>query len=134
MALNIEELDKKIHQKQMELVELEEFRSLFLKYGDDISGKNGNHRRASTKKQPTRRAARSVSPPNANGLKDAILGLDLTVPVTVDKIVDMLRAKNLNFKRRQVRDSIHVLVKKKKGFRRVKQGVGGQQSLYEKVL
>ena len=41
MALNIEELDKKIHQKQMELVELEEFRSLFLKYGDDISGKNG---------------------------------------------------------------------------------------------
>jgi hypothetical protein len=133
MALNLKELDKKIHQRKMELEELEEFRSLLEKYGDVVSSKNGSQHRPSAKKPPRRAVRSTPPPPNSNGLKDAILGLDMPLPVTVDNIVEMLHAKNLNFHRRQVRDCVYVLVKKHKGFRRAKEGKGGKPSLYERV-
>ena len=129
MPLTLQELEKKIHETKMQLAELEDFRALFVKYGD-IGASNGKVRRAPMKKRsrPTNNAA-----PNANGLKDAILSLSFSTPFTVDDLVKALRSKGHDFNRRQVRDSVHVLVKKGKGLRRVKQGLGGKQSVYERV-
>lgn len=131
MPLTLEELEKKIHETKMQLQELEEFRSLFVKYGE-IGSSNGNvRRRAPAKRRP--RPSGSAKAPNANGLKDAILGLSFSSPFTVDDVVKALRSKGHDFNRRQVRDSVHIIVKKGRGLRRLKQGLGGKQSLYERV-
>jgi hypothetical protein len=131
MPLTLQELDKKIRQTEEQLAELREFRSLFAKYGE-IGASNGHIRHASAKKR-ARVASNPAAPPNANGLKDAILALSFTTPFTVDDLVDALRSKGHHFNRRQVRDSVHILVKKAKGLRRVKQGLGGKPSMYERV-
>jgi len=130
MPLTLQELDKKIRQTEEQLAELRAFRSLFAKY-EEIGAGNGHARHAAKKR--SRPAASSAAPPNANGLKDAILGLSSTTPFTVDELVGALRSKGHHFNRRQVRDSVHILVKKGKGLRRVKQGLGGKPSVYERV-
>lgn len=131
MALNIEELDKKISDTHRQLTELEQLRRLYVKYGGS-NNKNGDARRAASKKAAARPAS-SAPPPNSNGLKAAILGLNLAGRFTVDDIVDALKSKGKIFGRRQVRDSIHVMAKEHHVLRRVEQGVGGKPSTYEKM-
>lgn len=128
-TLTLEQLEKKLAKARQDVQELEELHSLFVKHADVESRRNGASHRSSAKKKPSR----TVAPPNANGLKDAVLGLNFQSTFTVDDVVKQLKARNLNFDRRQVRDSLHVLVKKGHGVRRVKQGLGGEQTLYEKT-
>jgi len=83
------------------------------------------------------RFPRTITAPNATGLRAAILGLHLPSPFTVDDVVSALEAKHFRFDERSpkaaVRDCLYVLHKKRKGIRRLEQGTGGQPSRYEKA-
>ena len=126
-SLSIEQVDQKIRECERQIVELRSIRAAILKYSE-----NGNA--ATTKVQ---RFPRTITAPNATGLKAAILALNLPASFTVDDVVEGLKAKHFAFDERSpksaVRDCLYVLAKKKNGIRRLEQGTGGQPSKYEKA-
>ncbi|SRR6266567_859732 len=138
MPLTLAQLDRTISETQSKLAKLEKLRALLLdpEIGYAEPSSNGNSRHSSTKK-PTLRAATGAPPPNANGLRSAILDLNLLAPFTVRDVVQCLQSTNFDFERRDpehaVRDALYVMAKKHIGVRCAKRGTGGKPSLYEKV-
>lgn len=125
-SLSVEQVDQKIREHERQIEELRSVRAAILKYAENSAKKND---------KVIQRFPRLA--PNANGLRAAILGLNLPASFTVDSVIEVLRTKHWNFDGRNpkdaVRDCLYVLAKKKKGIRVLQQGTGGQQSLYEKV-
>jgi hypothetical protein len=131
-SLSIEQVDQKIREHEQQIEELRSVRAVILKYSENGASK---HSVAPTKKA-VQRSTRMA--PNATGLKAAILGLNLPPSFTVNDAIEELRSKRFNFDGRDpkgaVRDCLYVLAKKERsGIKLVRQGTGGQQSLYQKA-
>jgi hypothetical protein len=130
-SLSVEQVDKKIREHEEQLTELRIVRAAIVKFG-------GNGIPATPTKKTIRRFPREATTPNSTGLKAAILQLDLPSPFTVETVVDTLKAARFDFAGREpkaaIRDCLYVLAKKKKDIRLARQGKGGEQSQYEKIL
>jgi len=118
-TLTLAQLKKKRAIKASEVQELDTLIALYEKHAQ-----NGDSPRSPRQKQVTQYTAKP------KGLKAALLELTFKAPFTVEDAVKALRAKNRNFDHRQVRDSLSGLVRDEK-IRRLKQGSGGEHSLYE---
>src|SRR6266568_3419774 len=130
MPLTLEQLERTISETQSKLAKLEKLRSLLLdpEVGYAEPSSNGHSHHSSSKKEPRRSAIPRTAPPNANGLRSAILDLNMLAPFTVRDVVKTLQNRNFDFEGRDpehaVRDALYVMAKNHIGVRRTKLGTG----------